>query len=94
MGPERHLVLQTLEFGAHFKVKGWRLGLLVARNVTLGNGQGGGKPRAISHKVSARDFAEEAGISNSTVGLYLAGWNDALAFGGREILSYRQITLS
>lgn len=77
------------EFGRHFKQGGWRLGLLVARNVDLGRGQGkprppvdevedasgviGEKSQGIE-KVSCSQFATTAGVSKQTVAHYYKAW--------------------
>ena len=65
------------EFGVHVKAGGWRLGLLVARNVE--KGQGG--PRTVStgtvSKVTAREFAEASGTSPARVLRYLKAWESA-----------------
>jgi hypothetical protein len=63
------------EFGRHVKAGGWRLGLLVARNVILG------ARSPVKDKVSAQEFAQVAGISPGTVALYLRGWEAAADVG-------------
>jgi hypothetical protein len=65
------------EFGLHKKQGGWRMGLLVARNVERGEGG----PRTGSFdpvsKVSAREFAEKAGLSgHKQVIRYLDRWDE------------------
>jgi hypothetical protein len=72
------------EFGLHVQQGGWRLGLLVARNVEKGKtgGVGGG---AISTenalKVTATDFAGEASTSAARVLRFLKAWDKAAAAG-------------
>ena len=76
------------EFGTHINTGGWRLGLLTARSVTPGLGEGRppkdreaetGSPVAVSAngKVSARTFAARSGTSHKRVGRYLAAWQRA-----------------
>lgn len=65
------------EFGRYATAVGWRLGLLVARNVEPDRGHGG---RAnVSHetfaKVSAAEFAKRAGTSAARVLRYYRAWN-------------------
>jgi hypothetical protein len=69
------------EFGLHVRQGGWRLGLLVARNVEKGKGEGGGgtdgshrRDRDSDEKVSARKFASVAGTSHDRVLRYLDAW--------------------
>lgn len=72
------------EFGQHFKQGGWRLGLLVARNVEPHKGQGKPRPRVdevapmqdlpVTEKVSASAFAEKAGVSKQNVAYYYKAW--------------------
>ena len=75
------------EFGLHIKQGGWRLGLLVARNVAPGAGTGGGgtdgshRSNRNGEKVSARSFAEEAGTGPARVLRYLTGWEKAAGTG-------------
>lgn len=67
------------EFGQHVKLGGWRLGLLVARNVELGTG---GPRKTVGNptvKKSARWFAEESGVGVDKVLMYLKAWNKAAA---------------
>lgn len=68
------------EFGIHTKAGGWRLGLLVARNVERGKGEGGSgkahRGNRPGEKVSARKFAGEAGLSDHKIVLrYLDSWD-------------------
>jgi hypothetical protein len=68
------------EFGQHVRLGGWRLGLLVARNVQKGKGQGARQPRNDRHeveKVSATRFGQLAGTSAPRVLRYLAAWEAA-----------------
>lgn len=74
------------EFGQHVKLGGWRLGLLVARNVEAGAGNGGDRRSdqwnnctAETGKVSANEFARRAGVSRPKVMRYLEAWNKASA---------------
>jgi hypothetical protein len=72
------------EFGQHFKQGGWRLGLLVARNVEPHKGQGKPRPpvdEAASpvadekpSKVSGTEFAAKAGVSKQCVAYYYKAW--------------------
>ena len=78
------------EFGQHFKQGGWRLGLLVARNVEPHKGQGKPRPpvdEAASplstpdgvldekpSKVSGTEFATKAGVSKQHVANYYKAW--------------------
>jgi hypothetical protein len=63
------------EFGLHDKQGGWRLGLLVARNVEREGGAS--NPRSENHKVSARQFAADSSTTHSRVLRYLDAWNRA-----------------
>lgn len=74
------------EFGVGVRCGGWRLGLLVARNVA--HGGSGGRPTAEnrspengSEKVSISKFAELAGVSKSHVKYYLDAWELAAKAG-------------
>jgi hypothetical protein len=76
------------EYGLHIKAGGWRLGLLVARNVEKGEGASPGTnqhTRSVpieteqSGKVSARTFAKEAGTSPARVLRHLEAWEKAAA---------------
>jgi len=73
------------EFGLHVgRGHGWRLGLLVARNVEPGEGEGGtyaDRNERYSEKVSARAFAKKAGTSAPRVLRYYTGWERAAAAG-------------
>jgi len=71
------------EFGLHVKQGGWRLGLLVARNVEPGTGQGARQPRddRPEVKVSANVFAEMSGVSRPRVTRHLDAWEKAAAKG-------------
>ncbi|MGV0037832.1 hypothetical protein [Mycobacterium colombiense] len=68
-------------FGQHFKQGGWRLGLLVARNVYVSDGARGRSDLEASKvgKVTANQFAEAAGVSARTVQLYYRAWELAAA---------------
>nr|DAK57411.1 MAG TPA: hypothetical protein [Caudoviricetes sp.] len=68
------------EFGQHVKLGGWRLGLLVARNVEKGR-RGGDTTISQSGnaKLPAYRFAELAGVGKNKVLRYLEAWNKAAA---------------
>lgn len=71
------------EFGAHVKAGGWRLGLLVARNVHVGE-HGGDRSSAtlqLKEKVTAAEFAKKAGVSERTVRNYYKAWELAADAG-------------
>jgi hypothetical protein len=68
--------MDAREFGIHTKQGGWRLGLLVARNVEKDS------RKTVSHeKVSAAEFARTADTSAKTVLQYLKAWNKAAKDG-------------
>lgn len=69
------------EFGLHLKQGGWRLGLLVARNVEKGSG--GPRTGAIApvSKVALREFAEASGTTHTRVARYLEAWTRAAEAG-------------
>lgn len=73
------------EFGLHIRQGGWRMGLLVARNVQPGTG--GPRPERTAQtcavrKISARQFADIAGnIAPNTVTKHLNAWNRAAEAG-------------
>jgi hypothetical protein len=71
------------EFGLHVRQGGWRLGLLVARNVEKGLGQGARQPPRTRDevKVSATEFARLSGTSADRVLRYLAAWENAADAG-------------
>lgn len=75
------------EFGLHVRQGGWRLGLLVARNVEKGIGTGGGgtdgshRRKREGEKVSAAEFARLSGTSADRVLRYLVAWNNAADAG-------------
>ncbi|MCV7100729.1 hypothetical protein [Mycobacterium palustre] len=64
------------DFGQHFKQGGWRLGLLVARNVYVSGTERGRSDLQASRvgKVTANQFAETAGVSARSVQLYYRAW--------------------
>lgn len=72
------------EFGQHFKQGGWRLGLLVARNVEPHKGQGKPRPQVDEAagatvtekptKVSGTEFAIKSGVSKQCVAYYYKAW--------------------
>jgi hypothetical protein len=78
-------------FGQHFKQGGWRLGLLVARNVEPHKGQGKPRPPVdeaeseqqspSSEKVSGAEFAAKAGVSKQNVAYYFKAWQLAADAG-------------
>ena len=65
------------EFGIHIKQGGWRLGLLVARNVSKGND----RAAQTRQKISAREFAKLAGTTHDRVLRYLDAWELAADAG-------------
>lgn len=72
----------ALEFGQHVKLGGWRLGLLVARNVEkakAGVRRGSDFNWNQNGKVNAKQFAEKAGVGHAKVLRYLEAWNKAAA---------------
>lgn len=75
------------EFGLHLKQGGWRLGLLVARDVEPGEGESSGVVRsdraglAEGQKISAVRFAEMAGTHHSRVMRYYRAWERYAAKG-------------
>lgn len=71
----------AVEFGRHYKQGGWRLGLLVARNVKPG--RAGRRSKNRSHvndsepkdtKVTQAEFARLAGVSTATISYYYQAW--------------------
>ena len=75
------------EFGQHVRAGGWRLGLLVARNVDA-TGKGGNaaldRPTSSADevgKVSMVAFARKAGTGDHRVKRYLQAWEAAAANG-------------
>ena len=69
------------EFGQHVRQGGWRLGLLVARNVEKKNSAHRPVSIETGAKVSARWFAETSGVSAAKVLRYLEAWNLAAEQG-------------
>lgn len=67
------------EFGLHMKQGGWRLGLLVARNVVVAPGRVA--PETLAPKVNATEFARRAGTSNDRVIRHYAAWERAANAG-------------
>jgi hypothetical protein len=63
------------EFGLHVKQGGWRLGLLVARNVVKSPGRV--SIESLSPKTNATRFAQLAETSNDRVLRYLNAWEQA-----------------
>jgi hypothetical protein len=60
--------------GAFVRGGDWEIGLRVARNVTVDNGNPNKAHARSSTRVSLKEFAREAGISEKTVAKYLAAW--------------------
>ena len=73
----------ALEYGEHIRSGGWRLGLLVARNVEKGSGQGArSQPRTAGDaKCSIRSFAAKAKVGQARVRGHLDAWNKAAEAG-------------
>lgn len=77
----------ALDYGRHVKQGGWRLGLLVARNVEKGKGHGGDRKsdqrhdRDVDPKVSAQEFGRLSGTSANRVLRHLEAWEAASAAG-------------
>lgn len=66
------------EFGIHLRAGGWRLGLLVARNVRPGAGQGRRSTSAgTPQKLSIIDFGKQAGVGRERVAAYFDAWEKA-----------------
>src|SRR5262245_40515597 len=82
-GDEMNLIeLDAREFGLHLGQGGWRLGLLVARNVE-NNGRGRPKKndRSFSEKATAAEFAKLAATSRPRVLRFLEAWERAAEDG-------------
>jgi AcrR family transcriptional regulator len=80
---ETQLDKDATEFGSHVKAGGWRLGLLVARNVFIGT-HGGDRSSTtldLGNRVTAAEFAEKAGVSKQTVHNYYRAWELAADAG-------------
>lgn len=78
--PQTHMInTDAREFGLHMKQGGWRLGLLVARNVVPAPGRVA--PETLLPKVNATEFARRAGTSNDRVLRHLAAWERAANAG-------------
>ena len=81
VGVNAQVELDAREFGIHAKQGGWRLGLLVARNVNNSGKRGVVSKANDSHeslgKLTIREFAEKAGTSPERVRKYLMAWNTA-----------------
>jgi hypothetical protein len=78
--PQTHTINQDArEFGLHMRQGGWRLGLLVARNVVVAPGRVA--PETLLPKVNATHFAKIAGTSNDRVLRHLAAWERAANAG-------------
>lgn len=75
----RSVLADATEFGLHMKQGGWRLGLLVARNVAVAPGRV--SPETLLPKVNATEFARRAGTSNDRVLRHLAAWERAANAG-------------
>lgn len=80
-----NIEIDAKEFGEHVRNGGWRLGLLVARNVLRNAGEGRPSKTAENSavsKISGRAFSRQAGnITDKTVTKYLDAWNMAAADG-------------
>lgn len=64
--------------GQHVKLGGWRLGLLVARNVEKSSRGGDTTISQLGNgKLPAYRFAELAGVGKNKVLRYLEAWNRA-----------------
>ena len=70
------------EFGQHVRQGGWRLGLLVARNVVRAPGRV--SIETLAPKTNATRFGELSGVSTTKVLRYLAAWNLAAEQGSRS----------
>lgn len=75
----RSITSDAKEFGLHMRQGGWRLGLLVARNVVVAPGRVA--PETLLPKVNATAFAKIAGTSNDRVLRHLAAWERAANAG-------------
>lgn len=73
------ITADATEFGLHMRQGGWRLGLLVARNVVVAPGRVA--PETLLPKVNATEFARRAGTSNDRVLRHLAAWERAAKAG-------------
>lgn len=83
------IMADAVEYGHHVKQGGWRLALLVARNVAKGVGTanlrnqktpanvGSGRPG--SEKVTIAAFAKASGVSQERISAHLAAWDKAAA---------------
>lgn len=76
---ERNMQDDAREFGLHMRQGGWRLGLLVARNVKISPGRV--TPEALLPKVNATEFARRAATSNDRVIRHYAAWQRAAKAG-------------
>lgn len=77
--PRAETVRDAHEFGIHTRQGGWRLGLLVARNVVVSPGR---VPLAdLAPKTNATEFARQAHVSNDTVLRHHAAWGRAATDG-------------
>lgn len=76
--------MDAREFGLHLKEGGWRLGLLVARSVSPGEGQferGSRQDERPDEKMSASKFAELADTTSHRVMRYYRAWERYAAKG-------------
>lgn len=69
------LARDAAEFGLHVTQGGWRLGLLVARNVVVSPGRVSAE--SLAPKTNATRYARLAGTSNDRVLRYLNAWEQA-----------------
>lgn len=67
------------EFGLHSKQEGWRLGLLVARNVVKAPGRVA--VETLRPKVNATEFARQSSTTNDRVLRHLKAWDKAAEDG-------------
>lgn len=86
------IATDAAEFGRIVKQGGWRLGLLVARNVQVVEGKGTRTDLQLvgSSKVSPGQFAKLSGVSDETVRLYWHAWNFAAKAG--KVISSEELS--
>lgn len=73
------ITVDAREFGLHSKQGGWRLGLLVARNVALAPGRV--SVETLAPKTNATVFARKSNTSNDRIIRHLAAWERAAERG-------------
>lgn len=76
---QEQISADAYEFGLHMRQGGWRLGLLVARNVVVAPGRVA--PETLAPKVNATEFARRAKTSNDRVLRHYAAWERAANAG-------------